>query len=80
MKKKIVGIGLAVSLFVLCSPVSIAGLRASGPPCSGYGCPGFASAKDTQPKANKHRQSKRDRNAQPSTDQDSAASTNAPHH
>ena len=79
MKKKIVGIGLALLLLVLFSPVSIAGLRASGPPCSGYGCPGLTSAKDTQPKPDKHRQSKRDRNAPPSTDQDGSASTNAPH-
>jgi len=78
MKNKMIGIGLAVSLFTLCSPASIAGLRASGPPCSGYGCPGVASARNAQPKPNKHRQARRDRNAQPSTDQDASASTNAP--
>ena len=79
MKTKIVGIGLALLLLVLFSPASIAGLRASGPPCDGYGCPGLAAAKNTQPKPDKHRQSKRDRNAQPSTDQDGSASTSAPH-
>ena len=80
MNKKIVGIGFALLLLVLFSPVSIAGVRAPGPPCSGYGCPGFAAAKDTQPKPDKHRQAKRDRKAQPSTDQDASASTNGPHH
>jgi hypothetical protein len=79
MKTKIVGIGLALLLLVLFSPVSIAGLRPSGPPCSGYGCPGFASAKDSRPKPERHRQSKRDRNAPPFTDQDGSASTNSPH-
>lgn len=78
MKTKIVGIGLALLLLVLFSPVSIAGLCAPGPPCSGYGCPGFAAAKDAQPKPDK-RQSKPDRNARPSTDQDGSASTNVPH-
>jgi hypothetical protein len=79
MKTKIAGIGLALLLLVLFSPVSIAGLRAPGPPCDGYGCPGLASAKNTQPKPDKHRQSKPDPNAPPSTDQDGSASTNAPH-
>ena len=79
MNKKIVGIGLALLLLVLFSPVSIAGIHPAGPPCDGYGCPGLSSAKDTQPKPDKHRQSKRDRNAPPSTDQDGSASTNVPH-
>ncbi len=79
MNKKIVGIGLALLLLVLFSPVSIAGLRAPGPPCDGYGCPGLASAKNTQPKPDKHRQAKRDPNASPATDQDASASTNVPH-
>jgi hypothetical protein len=77
MKTKIVGTGLALLLLVLFSPVSIAGLRDSGPPCNGYGCPGLASAKNTQPKPDKHRQAKRDRNAQPPADQN--ASANVPH-
>jgi hypothetical protein len=75
MKKSVAGVGLALSLFVLCSPVSIARSRNPGPPCMGYGCPGSASAKSSEPNPSKHRKSKRDRNAQSSAEQVSAASS-----
>jgi len=76
MKKNVSGIGLALSLFVLCPPVSIARPRDPGPPCLGYGCPGFASAKSSETKPSKHRKSKRDRSAQSSTDKNGSASLN----
>jgi hypothetical protein len=75
VKKNVAVIGLALSLLVLCSPVSIAHSRNPGPPCYGYGCPGFASAKTNQPKPSSNRESKRDRNAQPSSGKDSSASS-----
>jgi hypothetical protein len=76
MKKKVAGIGLALSFMVFGSSASIAGLRNPGPPCYGYGCRGFESAKNSQPKSSQHRKSKNDRNAQLSTDRDSSASSN----
>jgi len=76
MKKKVAGIGLALSLLGLCSSISIAGLRNPGPPCYGYGCRGFESAKNSQPKSSQYRKSKSNRDAQLSTDQDSSASSN----
>jgi hypothetical protein len=76
MEKNVAGIGLALSLLVLCSPVSIARFRDSGPPCSGYGCPGFESANSSQPTPSKHSKSMRDHDAHPFTDQDRSASSN----
>ncbi len=77
MKKKIVGIGLTLSLLALCSSVSNACLLDPGPPCAGYGCRGFESAKSSQPKSSQNRKSKSDRNAQAATDPDSSAASNA---
>jgi hypothetical protein len=74
MKKKVAAIGLSLSLLILCSPVSIACSRDSGPPCSGYGCPGSEWANSSQSTPSKHPKSKYDRNALPFTDQDRSAS------
>jgi hypothetical protein len=75
MNKKVAAIGLSLSFLVLCSPVSIACSRDSGPPCSGYGCPGFELANSSQSTPSKHPKTKYDRNALPFTDQDRAASS-----
>ena len=77
MKKKLAGIGLALFLLLLCSPLSNAGWGNSGPPCSGYGCPGSGSGKGNQPNSSQDQKSKSNTNAQLSSSQDSAASANA---
>jgi hypothetical protein len=77
MKKKIVRIGLALFLLLLCSPLSNAGWGNSGPPCSGYGCRGFDSPKGNQQKTRADQKSKSNTNAQLSANQDSSASSNA---
>jgi hypothetical protein len=79
MKKKVAGIGLALFLLLLCSPLSKAGWGNSGPPCSGYGCRGFDTAKGNQSKSSQDQKSKSNGNAQLSSNQDSSASSNVPH-
>jgi hypothetical protein len=77
MNKKVAGIGLALFLLLLCSPLSNAGWPTSGPPCSGYGCRGFESPKGNQPKSSQDQKSKRNSNAQLSVNQDSSTPSNA---
>jgi hypothetical protein len=77
MKKKVAGIGLALFLLLLCSPLSNAGWGNAGPPCSGYGCRGFDSPKGNQPKTSQNQKSRSNGNAQLSANQDSSASLNA---
>jgi hypothetical protein len=77
MKKKIVGIGLALSLLALGSSVSNGCVLDPGPPCAGYGCRGFASVKNSQPKSSQNQKSKSDRDTQAATDPGSSAASNA---
>jgi hypothetical protein len=74
MTKKVVTIGFALSLLVLCSSVSSATFRNPGPPCSGYGCRGFDSPKSSEPKSTEAPKSNSNHNGQLSSNQDSTAS------
>ena len=77
MKKKIVGIGLALSLLSLGSSVSNGCVFDPGPPCAGYGCRGFESVKNSQPKSSQNQKSKTARDTQAATGPGSSAASNA---
>jgi len=77
MKKKIVGIGLALSFLFLGSSVSNGCVLDPGPPCAGDGCRGFESVKNSQPKSSQNQKSKSARDTQTATDPGSSAVSNA---